>query len=450
MQRILILITNDNFVRNYINTGALNEIEKNFKCFFATNKELKIKLKKKRMFTYSHDNDDKKKYGKICLKQTFLNHNISKSVNFLINKYLQNKIWWTEENFFRKIINIPKRIIVKFYKTFLYLFLSSFIGQLFFKNKKIKLKKNKELEYAIDIANPDLVIIPTQGQDIGDYDMIRICKEKKIKTLSLIDNWDNLSSRVMLKPYADFFGVWGEQSKKHAIKIQKIKKSKVSIIGTPRFNEYKSFQKKSLFNFEYILFFEAFGLTDNLDEILDRLEKILNTRLFKKYKLIYRPHPWRNDNNIINIKKYKNIIIDPQLKKNYLNKKFDSSIQPELSYYPKLISNAKFIISAPTTMVIESLIFKKDTIVLGHKSNTVFDHYNHVVKLDHCDDIEKIDNLQLCWNLDDLYQICKILILKKSKKKNLKNKNSLKLDYFIYQNKSSYGKDLLSLVNKIN
>ena len=36
----------------------------------------------------------------------------------MINKYLQNKIWWTEENFFRKIINIPKRIIVKFYKTF--------------------------------------------------------------------------------------------------------------------------------------------------------------------------------------------------------------------------------------------------------------------------------------------------------------------------------------------
>ena len=49
MQKILILITNDNFVRNYINTSALNDIEKNFKCFYLVNKELKTKFKKKKI-----------------------------------------------------------------------------------------------------------------------------------------------------------------------------------------------------------------------------------------------------------------------------------------------------------------------------------------------------------------------------------------------------------------
>ena len=41
---------------------------------------------------------------------------------------------------------------------------------------------------------------------------------------------------------------------------------------------------------------------------------------------------------------YKNIILDPQLKKNYLKKKFDS-VQPDLNYYPKLISNEFYNIS---------------------------------------------------------------------------------------------------------
>ncbi len=445
MKKVLILITNDNFVRNYINTSALNDLEKNFKCFYLVNKELKTKFKKKKSFTYTHSSNEKKIFKKFILKQTFLNHNISKSVKFSIKKYTKIKIWWSEENFFEKIINTPKRIIAQLVRFFLFFIFSNSLGNFFFRNIQINMNENKDFIKAINISKPDLVIIPTQGQDIGDYDMIRICAKKKIKTLSLIDNWDNLSSRVMLKPFANFFGVWGEQSKKHAIEIQKIKKSTISIIGTPRFDHYKNFKKKSLFNFKYILFFEGFGLTENINEILDKLEIIFSHSLFKEYKLIYRPHPWRKDTNIVNIKKYRNIILDPQLKKNYLDRKFDSSIQPNLSYYPQLISNAKFIISAPTTMVIESMIFKKNIIVLGHKSNTVFDHYNHVVELNHCDKIEKVKNVKMCWDLDKLFELSKKFLLQK---KSIDKKN-IKLDYFIYQAKNSYSKKLLKLVNNV-
>jgi len=445
MKKILILITNGNFVRNYINTTAFHDLEKKFNCFYVANRELKIKFKKKKLFTYTHGSNEKKIYDKFILKQTFLNQNISKTVKFTIKKYVKIKIWWPEESFLKKIFNIPKRIIAQLLRFFLFIFFSNFFGKFFFRYIKIKMEENKELVNAINISKPDLVLIPTQGQDIGDYDMIRICAKKKIKTLSLIDNWDNLCSRVMLKPFANFFGVWGEQSKKHAIEIQKIKKNNISIVGTPRFDYYKNFKKKSLLNFKYILFFEGFGLTENMDEIFDKLEIIFGHNLFKGYKLIYRPHPWRKDANIVNIKKYKNIILDPQLKKNYLDRKFDSSVQPNLSYYPQLISNAKFIISAPTTMVIESMIFKKNIIVLGHKSNTVFNHYNHVVKSDHCDGIEKIKNVKMCWDLESLPELCKKFILEKK----TKDKNNIKLDYFIYQNKNSYSENLLKLVNSL-
>jgi hypothetical protein len=441
MQKILILITGDNFVRNYINTPAFRDLEKKFKCFYIVNKELKTKFKKKKLFTYVHHDKEKKIFKKFILKQTFLNQNISKSVKFSIKKYIKIKIWWSEESFLKNILHVPKRIIAQLIRFSMFIFFSNS----FFKNIKINMAENKEFIKAIDNLKPDLVIIPTQGQDIGDYDMIRLCSKKKIKTLSLIDNWDNLSSRVMLKPFANFFGVWGEQSKKHAIEIQKIKKNTISIVGTPRFDHYKKCKKKSLFNFKYILFFEGFDLTQNMEEIFDKLEIIFNHSLFKEYKLIYRPHPWRKDKNIVNIKKYKNIILDPQLKNNYLNRKFDSSIQPNLSYYPQLISNAKFIISAPTTMVIESMIFKKDIIVLGHKSDTIYDHYNHVVKLNHCDGIEKVKNVEMCWDLDKLFSLSKKILLQK---KSIKRKH-LKLEYFIHQHKETYSKNLLKLVNNL-
>ena len=70
---------------------------------------------------------------------------------------------------------------------------------------------------------------------------------------------------------------------------------------------------------------------------------------------------------IIDFSKYKNIELDKQLKKNYLNKKFDNSIQPNLSYYPSLIKNAELVIAGPTSMVIETAILIK-TIVTSQDS----------------------------------------------------------------------------------
>jgi len=92
MQKILILITNDNFVRNYINTSALEDLEKNFECFYIVNKELKTKFKKKKSFTYIHSNNEKEKFKKFILKLTFLNYRISKSVKFSIKRYTKIKI----------------------------------------------------------------------------------------------------------------------------------------------------------------------------------------------------------------------------------------------------------------------------------------------------------------------------------------------------------------------
>ena len=58
------------------------------------------------------------------------------------------------------------------------------------------------------------------------------------------------------------------------------------------------------------------------------------------YKIIYRPHPWRQSNEIIKYDYLDNIIIDPQIKEAYLS--LDDSFQPDLSYYPSLIKNAEF------------------------------------------------------------------------------------------------------------
>lgn len=447
-KKIIITITNDNFVRNYIFSKAFKDVENNFDCYYLVDKNLKVKFKKKKIFYFSLEDSEEKKFKKQHLIQTFLNYNLSKSVRFSINRYLDIKIWWSSDGIIKNITKFPIRISAKIYRHFLFFFLSSFIGKAYLKNFEIKIADNQKISNIIKKIEPSLVIIPTQGQDFAHFCIVKACKILKVKTISLVDNWDNLSSRVMARPFSNYFGVWGQQSKIHANQIQGIKKNNINVLGTPRFEGYKKIKKKRLFNFKYILFCEGFGLTENINEVLKKLDEILNTEKFKDLKIIYRPHPWRKDRNIVNMKNYKKIILDPQLKKNYLNRKFDSSVQPNLTYYPKLISNAEFIISAPTTMVIECLLLKKKVIVLGHKSNTVFDHYNHIVKLNHFDGVEKLKNIQICWDLNDLFFICLSFLRKKNINRNL-NKKKVLLNHYIFQSKNTYSRNLVNVIKDL-
>mgnify|MGYP003983855573 FL=1 len=97
-------------------------------------------------------------------------------------------------------------------------------------------------------------------------------------------------------------------------------------------------------------------------------------------------------------------------------------------------------------MVIESLLLKKKVIVLGHKSKSIFNHYNHIVKLNHFDGVEKLKDVKICWNLQNLEKMCNDIKLKKIITR--KNKK-IKLNHFIHYNKLSYSKKLLEITQKI-
>ena len=118
-----------------------------------------------------------------------------------------------------------------------------------------------------------------------------------------------------------------------------------------------------MFGFKYILLLENF-INHGIEETLKKLDVTLNNES-SQIQIIYRPHPNRKDVNFIDVKKFENVILDPQVEVNYniLNRKFVT----DLDYYPSLLNNAHIIIAAPTSMIIEAMIFYKKTIVLGYK-----------------------------------------------------------------------------------
>ncbi len=426
MKKILFVINSEIFIRNYIDTGIIENFDKDqkYKVYILANNELKNKIKRynfKNVKFYKYKSKYLIKYQRIL--NVIMWRYKKKSTSFLFrSKYFGFSL----RSFinFKFLKNFNQRI-----KFFLFNFIFSKNPFWFLYKKKIlKLSLNYNLEKIIKKISPNTIIYPTQAYELIGRDICLIGKKLKIKSIFVIDNWDNLSSKSIMYEKPDILCVWSKQTKKHAIKIQNFKSKQVKIIGTPRFKYYIKKNKllKSQFSSPYILFLGQFLPFDEAG-IVHKLDNFLSNKYSNKIKLIYRPHPWRQNEDKINFKKLKCTIIDPQVTHQYNKKIKKINFQPNLSYYPSLIKNSIFVISGLTTMLLEASLLKKKVLCLAFDDNTSeisqFDVYNN---LEHLKGINNLTNLKLCFKYENIFKDFENILnkknyIKKNFDENLKN-----------------------------
>ena len=346
--KILFLINNQRYIQSFMESGIIKNLEKFYNFNFLikngiyVNKNLYIKNNIKKIYYYNKDphNNIKLKLFDLTISNIEVR---SKSFKFRLKRLyrhdLRNLTEMCIENEERiNFLNRYKRFhipIINFIKYNTIKLLSS--RYLFSLTKKFFIKKisiNEDLLLKIREINPDIILMPTNGYAPEIFDITKICKEKKIKYHLIIDNWDNLSSKMLLTEHPDKIYVWGKQSEIHGEKIHEINKNKIVKFGCAR---YKSFfeernkQSQSPFNFRYILFTGSSWSWDE-EATLDNIDKILNNNKnhFNNIKVVYRPHPFRQRKTKIN-KNWQNIVFDPQLLEDEIKNKKE---WPNLNYYP--------------------------------------------------------------------------------------------------------------------
>ncbi len=447
-KKILILINSDIYIRNYLESGAFKKIIHFFDVKFISfgngvfnKRKLNKILKKKYIGSIFYSLRDLKKFQQHLYYNFLLNKKKSKTISYLTKVMLKIKLYWKGETVYETIYKFPLRIISWIKKNFEYYVISKF------RNKNFEKELNLEIIDICKKIKPDLIIFPYQDAHIASYDVM--CQKFVKKTLGLTDNWDNLSSRASLEIKPKFVTVWGAQTKKHAIKFQNYKKKQIFSIGTPRFSNY--FEKrnkriKSLFKFPYILFLESFNNYDNYKILYELDNFILKSKKFSKFKIIYRPHPWqKNNKEILDVRKFQNLIIDPQIKKNYLNRKFSTSFQPDLNYYNNLIQNSEIVITGPTSMLIEASIFYKKILLLGHESKSSTPYKLELENFEHLEGVQRLPNVVINKKMSDfIFNLKRTFNLKISKKEIDRVRN-----YYLDYSGKKYQERLYKVVNKI-
>ena len=453
MKKILIIISSDLYIRNYLTHENFKLIEENFDCNYLASDEVEIfrhtMLKKEKFHGFIKCKSKSDILQRILTDALLIAYR-GRSSSFLLRIIMRFNLNF--RNVLRKPLwKIPLRVLFRLYRASRIIpqrfFLSLFVKNKFIRNKlNDKINHNPILEDKIKNINPDLIIIPNSGFDKLFFQTLVAAKNNKVNLFTIIDNWDNLSTKSVLPSLPNYVGVWGEQTKKHAIEIQNFKSYQCKIIGSSRYEEYFKLRNESLksnFDFEYILFLGTSWHWNEEEVLLYLDEMISSTKFKKKFKIVYRPHPWRQGQKIAPIK-LKNIIYDPEMLK-IINKEIHN--QPDLNYYPSLIKNSLFVMGGPQTMMIETVIFNKVFLALTHDDKINYTNMKKVFSsYEHFRGVENIESIKFCYEIENIKEkIEKILAQKMPPIEKIDKQRNL----ILFNDENTYKQKLLATVNEI-
>ncbi len=456
-KKALIVLCSDIYIRNYITTDALEDIEKSYDCHYLVSGKIAntdALKEKNNVGFYSVNKKLDRAHHSAFNVVMWRFRRLSSAFGFRFRRKFDIPVSWKDANSIASVLRYLAMFIVRKARVVTVQVLGSRLIFPLYKRFVIdRIAVNADLEKKVVSTRPDIIIYTSAAYDSEGTDLVRIGRKHNILTLFLIDNWDNLSSKTVMLERPDFITVWGQQNLEHAKRIHGFSENQVFLIGTPRFDEYfrqRKVKQQSHFDRPYALFL---GCAIPFDEatalqILDQeIESGKDT--YGDLAVVYRPHPWRQGKDSIVGLNLKNIIIDPQVEPNYLNNK-GVKFQPPLHYYPSLLSNAEFVTGPLTSMLIEAQIFYRKVLAIVYYDGKNITSPNNALKYyPHFEGLSKLEGMTFCNDKKSLGKDFRQVWA------NLRNTpvNKERLDeqrrYYLFDNEDPYKVRLLKIVRKV-
>ena len=435
--KILITLCSNYAIRNFIESEAFRELERNFELVYVVNEYATKKVDKKNVY-YVENKSFSAKNAKLayqgCLSmRRFPNRCATFPVKF-------RGFYWN--NFSKKnrlrtwFLSLP--LIYE-----IYLFIFNFFTW-----------ENKNLKKILKIEKPDFCFIPSNYSESFSFDTVHACNQLNIPNMMFMLNWDNISCKgvVPLKP--DFMGVWGKQSKSHATAIHKIDSNDVFEIGSPQFEVYNSppckkeveqFKKKNFNQSEEQDIYIFVGVSRYRNEMaaLVALDKYISDNNILNTLIVYRPHPskaWLKDEKNFYDFSFKNIVIDPQVAEHYrsflFNKNYSyKSFTPNSSYYPGLLYSSAGMITSLSTLSLEAMMLGKPILQLTYPDKDHEYSFDKLKLYSHHDCWDNLEGVLMCDNEIELgIKFGELLTLVKSD--NISNLLKDRSKYVLYNDRS--------------
>jgi hypothetical protein len=224
---------------------------------------------------------------------------------------------------------------------------------------------------------PKVLYVTVGGTNsISDLLVKKFSKHTEISTI--IENWDNMSSKAVFDYPPLRIGVWGDQSIKFGRKIHKIDSNKMISLGNPR---VEWLIKHFKFNQSGKNIFFGGGSVDLNKEVL-YLEAAAQKAEFLGLKVYYLPHPKFYE--LVYSKLLHTVSENLIIIRGYGGKNAESKSLPKLTDYIPLFQEAKVFISSLSTMNLEASLLRIPSVAIDLKTtipvskNLISDRHDHI------------------------------------------------------------------------
>jgi hypothetical protein len=319
-----------------------------------------------------------------------------------VNVYFGNqtetpKVFWSLE----KRFNFLERFLVKMFSKSILNKLIKRLNVILFMIESVRFRKLFEDSICF--------LLPYTGGLSPEWDyLVWFGNKKKIPTIGIQENWDNVSSKMFLIHHPSHFATWGRQSSSHLRNFHDFKGNIVEI-GCLRIQPfYEHLQKiknnKIFTNFNdysngrFNILVVGTGDAGNdlaLISMLTKYNQIISRGLKASFNISYRPHPWKiSESQISNVQKISRIS--------------GIVLLPNESLHSERINQiikADCVLSFYSTVILESLILGKTCIIPEFILEQDQDFFSLIDDLPHYSGLAMIKCLKLADSLDELIRI---------------------------------------------
>lgn len=437
-KKIAVIALNPHFERSWIDTGVFKEFSKFYKCDLFACLDNNMKVNNVNILNLFSEKEIKK-YSIVKNLAAIAMREKSSSFNFV-----QKRIYWSDYYWIQKQFCLLERIkfFLKNVSRFLHYFVKinriSFFyfipfKKLFFKFALTRLKPNHDIRNIF--KNYDLVILHSCAMEIFTPIIIRSLAKTPVKSLMVMENWDNLTSKQIFLFKPDHIGVIGPIDRTNASSIHKIHSDNIHSLGLPKFEILKKIEYKPISKKLKTILYVGFSLPHDEISFLNKLQlKIYNKG--NNFELTYRPHPAAK-------KRLINPTLDSRIKITSKNLKKKSNLyELNKDYFTDLL-NADIVLGAPTTLMLEVMqlgipVFIDITNDKIHRTTSAISSKNYL----HARQFIEVFKDYTFSSLDEL-----ILLLNKSK--NYQKINYVELSRFINLDNFSYAFRLKKIIDGI-
>lgn len=314
---------------------------------------------------------------------------------------------------------------------------------------------------------PDVVIIPSQGNDSLAIDILKIARGRRIPVIMLNYNWDNMASKGIMRLKPDVLCVWGDDMAQLAERVHCLRRDQIKVIGAAQFEHYFDQRQMALaanlaarsmtLGVPRLLF--AGGSRGHPEmPYLEQLETAIENGRLPPLKVIYRPHPWRGARSEKNFYEagFRHVEMDPQLSERFTPEnmnhprkdKIDTTFKPDLGYYPVLLQSVIGVVSPLSTLALEAALVGRPILAMNMFEENWLKHA-----------LDKFEHLQrLRWEVPGVIECDdgaaftdRILeLIKLAEDPSLPEKMREAVGPIVYRDdKNTYGQRLTSVVNDV-